>query len=159
MLPQSSDGKRIPVLHVDIDRLLPSSFLLPLVEPVSRDQAPTALEGVPKHRLLGGSLGLRVDRLLHLGGVLHPGREQAPPMHGELAVGVVRQQPNHRHRLRGRDVVPWLERDDFGELELLGEAFNRRLQRVAPAHRNGYYALASFVRATTMPSLLLSPMT
>src|SRR6266508_3504317 len=100
MLPQAGKGKRFSILHTDIDRLLALILLPPLVEPIGGDQAPAAAESVTKHRLLSGSLSLRVDRLRAAGGVFRPRWDQAPPQHDKFSVPVVGKASDDRHWLR-----------------------------------------------------------
>jgi len=65
-------------VHSEVEGLLSSSAALPFIEAISRNQAPSAREGISKGGLVGNRLRPRIDRTKADFGIVGPGRDQTP---------------------------------------------------------------------------------
>src|SRR5260370_6867328 len=78
VLPQAGKSKGLAILPPDVDRLLPATLLLPLVEPVRWDQAAPVLEGPTKCWLARDGFRPCVNHPVADGRVVVPPRAYAP---------------------------------------------------------------------------------
>src|ERR1039458_9485949 len=103
MLPQPRKTERLPAFQDDPQRLLTLPELMPLINPVRRDDAPPLLERITKRRLLSQRLGPGIDHPIPNTGILRPGRNQSPPHRLQVPLAVI---AHDNDRLRRRNVVP-----------------------------------------------------
>src|SRR5262249_28519263 len=138
-------------------RPLVAADLPPFVEAVGREQAAAAPHGHAERRLLVDRLAARIDQEREPGGILHPGRDDAPAHAQELALASL--EPHDRHRLGRRHIVARREVRLLLIAEQGTNGLRRRNDCVAATHSEFFPLSARFKpyltiaekTATTMP--------
>ena len=135
-LPQRREGEEATIRPAEEIRpvLLPAALAeaVPFVEPVGRHQAAPSGEGGAEGRLLGRALAADVDDQREVLGILDPAGDEAPAHQDELARALF--EPDHRHRLRRRDVVARRKVRLLAIGEGLAHRFRRQGYGVAATH-------------------------
>ena len=116
LIPQPGKAEQAAVPAPNMHRRASAFFRVvgfpPFIEAVGRKQAAAAGQCRPKRRLFGERFRAGVDHAAADSGVARPGRHQSPLVKVQVpgfAGG------NHRHGLRGRDVITaFHRRGDFG---------------------------------------------
>ena len=140
-LPQAGDGDGRGIGAAEQEGLPAARPLPPLVIGIHHEQAAAAADGVAEARFFRQCLGAGVDdqwKRLH---ILDKTRQESPAHESEVPQPVA-LQPNHRNRLRRRDIVA---RREIGLLDIAEEVahrLGRQSKRVASAHGNTLSAKA-----------------
>jgi hypothetical protein len=93
------------VFELEVIRGLSALSLLPFIEPIGQDQAPTLLERGAKGWLCGHGVRTGVGKIVPDAGLFRPRGDVTPPEKGALTLPAYRFNPACKDRLRRGDVV------------------------------------------------------
>ena len=132
--PQPGEGEGPPVAQADVEGLLVPALLLPFIEAIREEEAPSLLEGPAECRLGRHRLRTSIDHPGADGWPLRPQGDETPAEETSLTFRGIMHLQDGKDCLRWSDVVAGSAGREIGQVKLGGKVCRRYAEGETTAH-------------------------